>query len=147
MINSVLAKAQKFCAYQERSHEEVRTKLLQWQVYGDELEEILYQLIADGFLNEGRFASVYTRSKFNQKSWGRIKIKNALKLKGVTPKCIEISLDEIDPVIYKEKLRQLFEKKASDLDLRDYSEKVKVIRYLQNKGYELDLIMEVVNNG
>lgn len=145
MDKSVLEKARKYCSYQERSHNEVRSKLLQWKVYGDELEEILCELISDGFLNESRFASIYVQSKFNQKSWGKLKIKSSLQFKGITPTCIDISLDEIDPKIYKEKLIQLFERKAGDLDLNEPNERAKVIRYLQNRGFETELILSVVN--
>lgn len=145
MNKTILAKAQKYCAYQERSHNEVRSRLLQWEVYGDELEEILFELISDGFLNEGRFASMYVQSKFNQKNWGKLKIKNSLQLKGITSKCIETSLNEIDSTVYKEKLKQLFERKSREFDINDFNAKTKVIRYLQNKGYELNLIMEVAN--
>ena len=42
-----LKKLQHYCAYQDRCHSEVRTKLLDLKIYGDELEEIITELIAD----------------------------------------------------------------------------------------------------
>ena len=45
-----LEKLKSYCAYQERSHQEVRTKLLSLEVYGDELEEIIVTLIEENFL-------------------------------------------------------------------------------------------------
>jgi len=78
-----LAKAEHFCAYQERAQQEVRDKLYEWGLWPDAVERIISQLIEGNFLNEERFARIYAKSKFNQKVWGRIKIKQGLKLKRV----------------------------------------------------------------
>jgi len=54
--DQALAKIQRYCVFQDRCHAEVRSKLIEWGVYGDTLEEILSTLISDNFLNEERFA-------------------------------------------------------------------------------------------
>ena len=59
-----LEKMKKFCAYQERCHAEVRNKLLKLKIYGDDLEEIIAELIIEGFLSEDRYARAYVRGKF-----------------------------------------------------------------------------------
>lgn len=51
-----LSKLQSYCAYQERCHREVRSKLIELGIYGDDLEEIIASLIQDNFLNEERYA-------------------------------------------------------------------------------------------
>jgi regulatory protein len=72
MINDVIYnKLRHYCAYQERCHEEVRTKLLSLKIYGSDLEEIINKLIEDDFLNEERFAKAYAGGKFRIKKWGR----------------------------------------------------------------------------
>ena len=76
-------KAEHYCAYQERSQQEVRDKLYEWGLWPDAVENIISELISNNFLNEERFAKAYAQGKFNQKGWGRIKIKQALKLKKV----------------------------------------------------------------
>jgi len=62
-------KALKYCTYQERCHNEVRTKLLSLKIYGNELENIISRLIEHDFLNEERFAKTYAGSKFRQMQW------------------------------------------------------------------------------
>ena len=47
-----LTKLQRYCAYQDRCHKEVRSKLLELGVYGDDLEEVISDLIQENFLNE-----------------------------------------------------------------------------------------------
>ena len=76
-------KAEHYCAYQERSQQELRNKLYEWCQYPNMIETIISQLISDNFLNEERFAKAYAKGKFRQKGWGRIKIKQGLKLKQV----------------------------------------------------------------
>ena len=49
----------RYCAYQERSHKEVKTKLYGYGLYASQVDEIISQLITDGFLNEERFAKAF----------------------------------------------------------------------------------------
>ena len=74
---------QKICAIQERSHSEIRTRLIQHGVYGDELEQVIAELIADNFLDEERFAKAYVSGKFKIKRWGKIKIRSELKFRKI----------------------------------------------------------------
>ena len=69
-----LDKMQRYCGYQDRCHQEVRTKLLTLKIYGDLLEEIMSDLISEGYLNEERFARNYARGKYRIKGWGKIKL-------------------------------------------------------------------------
>ena len=137
-----LAKAESFCVYQERSQKEVRYKLVEWGIRGDELEEILSELIMNNFLNEERFANSYTSGKFNIKKWGRIKIKQGLKLKGVPDKMMNKALYSIDDDDYMQTLENLALKKASSLgENNPLKRKMKLISYLQTRGFETELIL------
>jgi regulatory protein len=44
-----LERLKKYCAYQERSHKEVRSKLLELGQRGNDLENIMTRLIEEGF--------------------------------------------------------------------------------------------------
>src|SRR5476651_1731742 len=90
------AKAEHYCAYQERSQQEVRDKLYEWGLYPNAVENVIVQLIDGNFLNEERFANAYTRGKFNQKGWGKIKIKQGLKFKKVSDVLIKKALNSIN---------------------------------------------------
>jgi hypothetical protein len=86
-----LTKIQRYCAYQERSHKEVKTKLFEYGLYANQVDDLISQLITDGFLNEQRFAKAYAGGKFRMKKWGRLKIKNELEFLGLTKNCIRFS--------------------------------------------------------
>jgi regulatory protein len=142
MRESVLLKLQKYCAYQERAHSEVRNKILSLQVFGDELEEIISHLINEGFLNEERFARNYSLSKFNQKSWGKLKIASSLKQKGVSQRNIQAALSEIDEQKYEACVKRLVEARLTPGEVPSFEEKGKIVRYLQSKGFEMELILK-----
>ena len=66
-------KAEYYCNYQERSHQEVREKLYSFKLYSNQVEQIIAQLIEEDFLNEERFAVQFAGGKFRIKAWGKIK--------------------------------------------------------------------------
>ncbi|PWS30321.1 regulatory protein RecX [Pedobacter paludis] len=137
-----LAKAESFCVYQERSQKEVRYKLVEWGMRGDELEEILSDLIMNNFLNEERFAKSYASGKFNIKKWGRVKIKQGLKLKGVPDRILQKALYSLDDEDYMQTLENLAIKKANTLaEKNPLKRKIKLMNYLQGRGFESDLIL------
>lgn len=134
-------KAAKYCAYQERTQQEVRDKLYQYGLYSDAVEEVLSELITEGFVNEERYAQAFCRGKFNQNKWGRVKIEMMLRQKGLSNYCIQAGLKEIPEEDYLQQLHDLADKKWNALEGEDeYNRKHKTVRYLMGKGYEPDLI-------
>lgn len=134
-------KIQRYCAYQERSHLEVRGKLYSYGLYRGDVDEILSGLITDGFLNEERFARAFTGGKFRMKKWGRIKITHALESKGLSTNCIRLGLKEIDEGAYIETLRQLLVDKRDTLEVDNpFVLRDKLSSYAIQKGYEPDLV-------
>jgi len=134
-------KAESYCAYQERSQYEVRNKLYDWGLHQKDVEEIISELIGQNFLNEERFSRAYTLGKFRIKAWGKLKIKQGLKLKGVPDKLITKSLNEIDMDDYLVKLEQLLDKKSKTITEKDpFKRRYLLSRYAASKGYESDLI-------
>ena len=142
-----LTKAEQYCAYQERSQQEVRTKLYDWGLYPRDVEQIISNLIENNFLNEERFARIYAKSKFNQKSWGKIKIKQGLKLKKVPDKLIQKALNGIDGDEYLNRLSLLIQKKQSTIIEKDaYKKRFKLQQYALSRGYENDLIADILKD-
>ena len=145
--SAALAKAEHFCAYQERSQQEVRDKLYEWGLWPDAVENTITKLIAANFLNEERFAYAYARSKFNQKSWGRVKIKQGLKFKKVSDVLIKKALNQIDGDAYLVTLSTILQKKAALMKEKDaYKRYNKLKLYAQGRGYENDVITDLLKN-
>jgi len=88
---------------------------------------------------------LYCRSKFNQLKWGKIKISYELKQKGISEKCIQYGLKEIDNKIYLNTLQLEIEKKTKQLkENNTFILKNKLIKYFYSKGYEPEIIIEVL---
>ncbi|MES2701143.1 MAG: regulatory protein RecX [Bacteroidota bacterium] len=136
-----------YCKYQERCHSEVRNKLYELGFTSFSVEEQLTELIEANILNEERFARAFARGRFRMKQWGRVKIRQQLKLRKISDYCIKKGLSEIDGEDYiatlnKEAYKK-YEEVKSDRSLQ--SRKGKMYRYLVQKGYENDLVMEVIS--
>jgi regulatory protein len=141
-----LARIQDWCAYQERSQQEARDKLYGYGLRSEEVENIISQLISDNYLNEERFARAYAGGKFRIKKWGRIKIKMGLKAKRVSDYCIRKGMEEITDREYRKTLEKLLDDKARLLaEKNPIRRKYKLLSYAASRGFEKELIMEVLN--
>ena len=68
-LDEAQKKLEFYCAYQERSHKEVVTKLKDMRMIPDAIDVIVVHLIQNNFLNEERFAKAFVRGKFRIKKW------------------------------------------------------------------------------
>jgi regulatory protein len=142
-----LAKAQSFCAYQERSQQEMRDKLYSWGLHQREVENILSRLIGDGFLKEERFAIAYAGGKFRIKKWGKIKIKQALKEKRITEPLIKRALSEISDTDYRKMLEKVIAIRSKTVKETDpFKRKYKLASYAISRGFEAELVWEILGN-
>ncbi len=145
MNADALRQAASFCAYQERTVQEVRQKLNAWDVSEEDTEAILARLIQDGYLSEERFAKSFSRGKFRTRHWGKIKIEMEMRRKGLGETDRKNALEEIDQTEYHDSLKSLLAKK--DASLKDTDPRVrkqKLLRYALSKGYESGLVWKVL---
>jgi regulatory protein len=141
------SKIESYCAYQDRSHFEVKNKLFSWGQSAEQVDQLTAYLIENKFLDEGRFAESYVSGKLRIKHWGRIKIRQGLKLKQIPEKIIQLAFKTIDPDEYFEILKHEITKKQRDLsnEKDPWKKKAKLLRYAQSKGFENDLIFEALS--
>jgi len=141
----LIIKAQHFCAYRERCHDEVYSRLMEWGAYPSLADELISDLIVSGFLNEERFARIYSGSKFRQKKWGKNKIKNELQKRNISPYCISKGMEEIEDDEYLKTLKIWVEKKNEDYKLiPQILRSGKIATYCIQKGFEPDLVWETI---
>jgi regulatory protein len=146
-LSEAIQKIEKYCAYQDRCHQEVRSKLLSMGIYGDDLEGVIAELIGNNFLNESRFARSFVRGKFRIKKWGRVRIQLELKKRQVSSYCIREGLREIEEGEYHTVLCDLIHQKAAILSEEDmFKKRQKVARFLIGKGYESNLVWNNIEN-
>ena len=144
-IEEVVQKLEYYCSYQERCHTEVRAKLKEFTISENEKEKIIVHLINENFLNEERFASVFAIGKFHQKKWGKIRIKNELKVRKISDYLITKSLKEIPEEEYETTFQLLAEKHWDAVTEKNpLKKRKKFCDYLLRKGWESDLVYEKV---
>ena len=144
--DQALQKLKHYCAYQERCHSEVRSKLYELGAWKRDHDPIIATLIEESYLDEERFAIAYAGGRFRVKQWGRVKIKYELKQKDVSEYSIRKALKQIDEDDYQKTLVKLSESKYAALKNEQHiARKKKTIDYLIQKGFEPDLVLPVVN--
>ena len=139
-------KIERYCAYQDRCHYEVETKLKSFGLLPVTIDQIMLELIQNKFLDEERFARSFASGKHKIKLWGKKKIELKMKEKRVSSSCIRLGLSEIDDEEYIENLHRLVDLKwESESKLKKkFDRRGKVATYLMNKGYESDLVWEAL---
>ncbi len=139
-------KLQRYCAYQERCHKEVRNKLLNLGIYGDDLEEVIYDLITENFLNEERFAQSFARGKYRMSEWGRNRILMELKRREISAYCIRKAMAEIDEEEYQAIMYRAVKKRfLANTKLDPYPRKQKILAFAYRKGYEFEEVQRHLN--
>ena len=144
-LHEALVRLESYCAYQERCTDEVLKKISSWGLSFEEGQDLLNDLIEKGFVNEDRFTETFVSGKFRYKKWGRIKIRYELKKKKIPEELIKKHLLGLDLDQYYTMLKDLASRKWSETKGKDHwDKKAKVMRFLASKGYESDLISDVI---
>lgn len=137
----VLHKLEYYCSYQERCHEEVQQKLKSFYLTPEERENIIVHLIEHNYLNEERFAELFTLSKFHQKKWGKKRIESELKARNISDYLIRKSLTQIPEEEYQQVFEELAQKTWNSLtETQPLKKHKKWQDSLFRKGFESDRI-------
>ncbi|WP_428230932.1 regulatory protein RecX [Flavobacterium sp.] len=144
-IKEATQKLEHFCAYQERCHAEVVSKLYSLKMTSDEMNIVVVHLIENNFLNETRFACSFARGKHRIKHWGRIRITNELKIKQISSTNITLALKEITDEEYESTFEELSERCWNNLQEKNTLKKrKKFCDYMLRRGYESFLVYDKV---
>lgn len=140
-------KAEAYCAYQERYQQEVRDKLYSWGLHKDEVESIISDLISNGFINEERYAKTFAGGKFRIKKWGKVKIRIELKKRNISEYCINKALQEINKDDNIETIKKIVREKYKTIKEKNpILLKHKTAKYAISRGFEADVVWEIVND-
>lgn len=143
---TLLGKAQKYCAVQERCKSDIKKKLAQWGAGGDQISEIIARLENENYISEQRYSTLFASSKVNQLKWGRFKIKVELQKKDIPDEIINQALQAIDSGKYSNNIIHLITTKEKQLKDDDpLIRKHKLAAFLTGKGYEADMIKAHIN--
>lgn len=139
-----------WCARQERSSADVLQRFQRDGCSAEDAEEMLLQLTTEGFVDDRRYAESFVSGHFRIKQWGRVKIRHALRLKGIPDGMIDRAIHkEIDPGAYRDTLVQLLQRRLGTSDRPSaegdrYKAKAKLMAWAYRKGFEGELVVRVL---
>ena len=126
----------------EHSAFEIRDKLLKRDFEESEIEQAITELQQGGWLSDERYAEAYIRMR-QLKGFGPVRIAMELNERGVKESIVDDYLHAGDES-WQQTLEQQYRKKYKNKSIEDYNDKAKRIRFLQYRGFTLDLIYQVV---
>lgn len=142
-IEEAKRKLEHYCAYQERCHKEVFTKLKELNMIPAAIDQIIVHLLDHNFLNETRFAETFSIGKFRVKKWGRIRITNELKQRKISAYNIKKGLAQINDGDYYNTFNELALRRFESLkESNKYKKRKKLADYLLYRGCESAMVYE-----
>lgn len=142
-VTEAMRKAEHYCAYQERCHQEVISKLKSMRMIPEAIDVIMVHLIEHDFLNETRFSASFARGKHRIKNWGITRIVRELKMRGISEYNIKQGLKELDSEDYKSNFDVLAEKHWNQMTEKNkMTKRRKFCDFLLRKGFESSMIYD-----
>ena len=144
--DETLTSLMRLCARAERSSGDALRLMQNWGVNKNEQQKVLQRLIKERFIDDRRYAETFIREKCNLSAWGRYKIQSALKRKGIASDIIAEALAKLNPSDNKKRLQNKLQTKIKQIKYDTaYQLKTKLIRYALSLGFEMDEVMDSVN--
>ena len=135
-------KVQRFCNYQDRNTEEVKTKIASLTL-DKATQDALYQFsLEESLFDDNIYLKKYTLGKHNSNQWGPIKIKYSLQSKGFTSVQIDYALSFLSETVIKETIQHLYKKR---LKQRPKDNSYQHCKFFVDKGYAYSTIQSVLN--
>ena len=136
---NALARAAALCSQREYCVSQIEEKLVAWGQSAEACERIISKLIEERFIDEARFSRAYALDKMRYNHWGRVKIRQMLRMLGVSNADREAAIAELPDDEYFSILRHLVEQKLPTVKARsEYELRGKLLRFLTGRGFELD---------
>jgi regulatory protein len=132
----------RYLARREYSYTELHNKLSLYVQEGEDLNIVLDELVKHGWLSDTRAASQLVDSKRSR--FGMQRIAYELRQKGISENLIVESMPELKDSELDTALK-VWQRKFGNIAL-DEKEKAKQIRFLQSRGFSMDIIFKVLNS-
>lgn len=132
------------CARREYCVSDIRRKALERLEFdAAAADAVIASLVADGYVDDRRYAAAFARDKSALSGWGPVKIRSALLARGLDRAVVLEALEEIDPERASSRLEKVLETKWRTLR-DDPQGRLKLIRFALSRGYDYDPIRPLV---
>lgn len=139
-----LAWAAQSCSRKEYCRSEIHKKLLAKGANAEQAEAVMQRLVDDGFIDESRYARCYTSDKFRFDHWGKLKIANGLRAKGIGTADIDAALQTIPDEDYLSALTDFIQSKQRTTRAKNaFQLRRKVARSAIARGFEPHFVFDL----
>ena len=143
--DEILYKLAAKCSISEQCLSDIETKLSRYNLTEEERTRILRHLIEEKYIDDCRYAEAYVRDKYRFNKWGRIKITQGLRMKGIDSETISNAMEAIDETEYLNILHDLIKaKRKSTRGKNDYEINGKLVRFAIGRGFEYSAIHQCI---
>lgn len=141
----VLDRLQRLCSKAEYCTSDVMRKALK-SLEGDSsaASRVVAALVKERYVDDARYASAFSREKASLQGWGPVKIRYALRSKGITGSVADEAIAEacgVDEALSR--MEKLLAAKARTLR-GDPAARPKLLRFALGRGYTYDQAVPVV---
>ena len=144
--DEILYKLAAQCSVSEQCLSDIKDKLNRYDLTEEERTRILRHLIEEKYVDDGRYAEAFVRDKYRFNKWGRIKIIQGLRIKGIDNETINNAMEAIEEEEYLNILRDLIKAKRKNTKGKsDYEVNGKIIRFATGRGFEFTAIRKCLN--
>ena len=144
--DEVLYKLAARCSVSEQCLSDVEGKLAKYDLTEEEKTRILRHLVEEKYVDDGRYAEAYVRDKYRFNKWGRMKIAQGLRMKGIDKETIATAMEAIDEAEYLDILRDLLKaKRKSTKGKNEYEVNGKLVRFATGRGFEYAAIRQCLD--
>ena len=141
-----LSKAMTLCASREMCSSDIKKKLELWGLDRIQSENIIERLVSEKFIDDSRYATAFVKDKFRYNKWGKMKITANLRMKNIPGDIIKQALDTIDQDTYYDSIMTLIMAHKKSVRAKNhYDLKAKLLRYGLSKGFESNILYDVIN--
>lgn len=135
--DEILYKMAAKCSTSEQCMSDIEAKLSRYDLTEEERTRILRHLVEEKYIDDRRYAEAFVRDKYRFNKWGRIKIAQGLRMKGIDSETISTAMKAIDEAEYLDILRDLIKaKRKSTRGKNDYEINGKLVRFATGRGFE-----------
>lgn len=141
--DEILYKLAAKCSTSEQCLSDIEAKLAKYDLPDEEKTRIIRHLVEEKYIDDRRYAEAFVRDKYRFNKWGRIKIAQGLRMKGIDSETISTAMEAIDETEYLDILRDLIKaKRKSTRGKNDYEINGKLVRFATGRGFEYAAIRQ-----
>lgn len=141
-----LSRMTALCSTAEHCESDVRERLQRAALVDADIDDIIDYLYKENYLDTARYCTAFSRDKMRFAHWGRIKIGQALRMRGLPQEDIRHALDALPEDEYDSICEAVVAQKARSLRSGEdtYTRRNKLLRFALGRGFTMDEALRAI---